>query len=178
MSKYIKRLQTISIRMRKFCTLLMWGIPISLILIWSNYETATELGFLHRVAYPMEAPTMTALIVGFLASSLLGALVVGGIYYLRRFFILSSEGELFSREGADMFHRFTKYIVLYAFLSIPFETLLGVIMTWNNPVGERLIGISFQPYDLSMIFLSLVLISISWVLKESVLIAEDNAQII
>lgn len=164
--------------MKNISTGILWLVPISLMLIWTNFEAAKELGFFHRIAYPIDAPSTASLIGGFLISGTLALLVVAAVYHLRYFFALSSAGNMFSKEGAASLHKFSRYLLLYSVLVIPTETVLGVIMTINNPVGERIASVSFQTYDFTLIFLSLVLFAISWVIKEGVFIAEENAQFV
>lgn len=174
----IEKVRHISKRMATFCNLLMVSIPLVLIWSWIDFEGARALGFYERVAYPIDAPATLSLAMGFLVSAFLTVFIIGAIYHLREFFKFGIKGNMFSEQGGDAFHKSAKYLVIYAFLSIPAETLIGVILTINNPVGERLLKLSFNTYDLSLIFLSLVIFSVSWVLKESVLIAQDNAQIV
>lgn len=178
MNENIERVKHISGFMKNICTILMIGLPISLIFIWLNFEGAKELGFFHRVSYPVMPPSNASLIGGFAVSSVFGAFVVLALYHLRQFFALSNVGDIFSQKGANSFHRFSKYMVIYTLLAIPTETLLGIIMTINNPVGERVMTMSFQTYDLTTIFLSFVLFAISWVVRESVEVARENAQFV
>lgn len=178
MSTNIENLNHISKRMMILCDFLMVLVPMALIWSWLDFETARSFGFYDRIAYPIEPPTGIALIGGFIISGLLAVFVIGAIYHLRSFFKLGINGKMFAQEGGDAFHKSARYLVIYAFLSVPAETIIGVILTFNNPVGERLLKLSFQTYDLSLIFLSLVIFTVSWVLKESVLIAEENAQIV
>lgn len=178
MSVNVEKIRHISNRMSLFCNLLMICVPLALIWSWIDFEGARSLGFYERVAYPIDPPATLSLVMGFIISAFLTALVIGAIYHLREFFKFGINGNMFSEKGGDAFHKSSKYLVIYAFLSIPAETLMGVILTINNPIGERLLKLSFNTYDLSLIFLSLVIFSVSWVLKESVIIAHDNAQIV
>jgi len=178
MSVISEKVERISSRMAGFCTVLIYIIPVILIWSWINYEAALELGLFHRVAFPASVPSFGSLIGGFMVSGLLAAIVVGALYHLKQFFKQCSRGNIFTIDGAEPLLKFTKYIVLYAFLAIPVETILGAIMTINNPVGERVLMMTFQTYDLTVIFLSLVLLAISWIHRESVDIAAENAQII
>lgn len=178
MSTNIEKVRHISKRMSTFCNLLMICVPLALIWSWIDFEGARSLGFYERIAYPIDPPATLSLVMGFLVSAFLTVFVIGAIYHLREFFKFGIEGNMFTEQGSDAFHKSAKYMVIYAFLSIPAETLMGVILTINNPVGERILRLSFNTYDLSLIFLSLVIFSVSWVLKESVLIAHDNAQIV
>lgn len=178
MSSNIENVKQISARMAGFCTALIWIIPIFLVWCWIDHEGARNLGFFHRVSYPIGSPSVVSLIGGFLVSAALGALVIGGLHYLRRFFKLCAKGDIFTADGASSLHIFSKYMVFYAFLAIPAETLIGLIMTINNPVGERVLSMSFQTYDLTVIFLCLVVFAISWVYRESVEVAHENKQFI
>ncbi len=178
MSDISTKIEQISARMAMFCTVLIVIIPALLIWSWLDFEGAQRLGLFHRIAQPLTPPSTASLVGGFLISAVLGAFVIGAIYHLRHFFRLCTSGEIFSGEGAESLHKFSKYIVCYAFLAIPAETLIGFVMNINNPVGERIISLSFQTYDLTVIFLCLVVFAISWIYRESVLVAEENAQIV
>lgn len=164
--------------MKKICTFVMYAVPVSMVMIWTNYEAARSLGFFHRLPDEMAHHTAINYIGGFLISGLLALLAVSAVYHLRRFFALNSEDKIFSAESAISLHRFSKYTILYALLSIPVESALSLVMSFNNPVGERMISLSFQTYDFTVIFLSFVLFAISWVVKESVEVAEENAQFV
>lgn len=178
MSRNIEKVKHISERMAKFCTVLIGVIPVFLVWCWVDHEAARNFGFFHRVPYPIDPPSTASLFGGFLISAALGALVVGGLYHLRQFFKLCTEGDLFTPDGARSLHKFSIYMVLYAFLALPGETALGLIMTINNPVGERMLTASFQTYDITVIFLSLVVFAISWVYRESVEVSHENKQFV
>ncbi|MCC3859876.1 hypothetical protein [Pseudemcibacter aquimaris] len=178
MTNNIEKVKHISSRMEKFCFVLMLIIPAVLVWSWFNYDAARGLGLFQRIPHPLEAPTTMAMILGGILSVGLGAFVIGAVYHLKQFFKFSSDGDLFSSSGAESFHKATKYMVFYTVMSIPYESILGVIMTWSNPAGERELMITFMPYDLALIFTSLVLFAVSRVLKESVRVAEENAQIV
>ncbi|MDG1709334.1 MAG: hypothetical protein P8H03_11265 [Emcibacteraceae bacterium] len=178
MTKNIERVSKVSKRMQGFCTVLMWLIPLFIIYVWLDYQGARDLGIAHKFPTIVGEPLLGSLIVGFIISALMSSLIVGGIYHLRSFFELSKDGNIFSNDGVGAFYKFSKYIVIFSFITMPVNTLMSVIMSWGNPVGQREITLSFQAYDLALIFLSLVLFTVSLVMKESVLIAEENAQII
>ena len=106
------------------------------------------------------------------------ALAVLSLLELRRFFTCSSDGRAFSSAAAISLHRFSKYLISYSILMIPIESVLIYVVTKDYGVGERVFQISISSEELALIFLGFVFFAISWLLKESVLIAEENAQII
>ncbi len=178
MESNMERVKHLSKMMRNVSTFFLWLVPISILLLWYDFAVAQEFGFFHRVASPSEHTGPLNYVLGFAISMTVAALVIGAIYHLRKFFIFGSEGRIFSAESGASLHKFSKYMILYSLLSIPTESLLGVVMTMSNPAGERMLSISLQPYDVTMIFLSFVFFAISWVFKESVVIAEENAQFV
>ena len=157
---------------------IMVVIPVSHILIWTNFEKAQSLGFYHRTSY-MDGYLLTSnLVTGFFISGFLALVAFMAVRALRKFFIQTSIGDIFAVKSAEALSRFAKLLIFYTIVSIPIETLLSIAMSFNNPVGERLLAVSLQTYDVTLIFLSFVIFAISWVMKESVLIAEENAQIV
>ncbi len=178
MKSNIEHVRHISKVMKNISTLVLWAVPVSLILIWANFDTARSFDFFHRLPDNLDHVGAVNYAGGLLVSGLVALTVIAAVYHLREFFALSSAGKMFSHASALALHKFSKYIILYAFLSIPAETLLSVILTMNNPVGERVVLISLQTYDITVIFLSLVLFTVSWVVKESAVIAEENAHFV
>ena len=158
--------------------MIMVAIPIAHLLIWTNFEKAQSWGFYHRTSYDANYLLTSNLMAGFFVTGLLAFIAFIAIFELRKFFIHNCEGDTFTIESATALSRFSKSFVLYTIFSIPVETLLSIAMSFNNPVGERTLTLSFQTYNFTLIFLSFVLFTISWVIKESVNIASENAQII
>jgi len=179
MSHNIEKLQRISLRMKKICSFLMVAFPIALILNWSNLEFAIEeTGMLGDIRFEADFVGADNLVLGFFIDSILTVLAVLAIMNLRRFFTCSSDGRAFSSEAAISLHRFSKYLIGYALLMVPIKSLLVYVVTKDYGVGERVFQISFSSEEFALIFLGFVLFAISWLIKESVLIAEENAQIV
>jgi hypothetical protein len=179
MSSNIERLQRISIRMRKICTFLMVAFPVSLVLDWSNLEfAAATMGMLDGLRFEAEFVGVENIALGMLINSILTTLAVLALYNLRKFFICNSEGNTFTSDAAMALHRFSKYLITYALAVVPVETAMGMAITMNHPEGERVLQASVSSEQLALIFLGFVFFACSWVLKESVFIAEENAQII
>lgn len=179
MSHNIERLQSISTRMKKICSFLMFAFPVTLIINWSNLEFATqEMGLLNGIKFEADFIGADNIILGILINSILTVVAVLALYELRKFFVCNSEEKTFTSDAANALHKFSKYLIAYSLLVVPVETALSFVVTMNNPVGERVLQFTLNSAQLAMMFLGFVFFAISWVMKESVLIAEENAQII
>ena len=165
--------------MKGICSTLIAIIPLLLIFIWMNFPAAASaLQLFTYVPYQLECLTSVNLIAGFTISMALASVLLYGLYKLRCFFVLCSTGNIFTPESGNYLHSFSLSAILYAVLAIPVHTLLSVILTINNPPGERAVSISLSSTELSLVFLGGVFFVISWVIKESVRIAEDNAHFV
>ena len=179
MSHNIEKLQRISGRMKKICSFLMVLFPVALVLNWSNLEFAIEeMGMLDGLSFEADFVGADNLVLGFLIDGILTVIAVLALLNLRWFFTYSSDGRAFSSEAAISLHRFSKYLISYALVMIPVEILLAYVVTKDYGEGERVLQISLSSEELALIFLGFVFFAISWLLKESVLIAEENAQIV
>lgn len=179
MSHNLEKLQRISDRMKKICSFLMVAFPIALVLNWSNLEFAIkDVGFLNGLRFEADFVGADNLMLGFLIDGILTVLAVLALINLRRFFSCGSEGRAFSSDAAVSLHRFSKFLISYALLMVPIESVLSYVVTKDYGKGERVLQISLSSTELALIFLGFVFFAISWLLKESVLIAEENAQII
>lgn len=179
MSQNIERVKRISNRMKKLCSFFIVLFPVVLVFNWLNFDVATKtLGVLEGLPYNPEYFGTSNIIIGFLINSGLTFLAVMAIIHLRRFFILNSEGQCFTHEGANALHSFSKYLLAHSILVVPVRIILSYVVTMNNPRGERVIQATLSTEEVAIIFLCFVFFAVSWLLKESVAIAEENAQII
>lgn len=173
--EYVEKLSRI---MNKICLIILIVIPVGHIILWMNIEWAHEFGFLHDFTYQPQLISKASIVTGFSVSGILSILSFLAIYHLRRFFIYNSIGKSFSIGSSVALHKFSKFLIYYSLAIIPIDSALSVIMSMDNPVGERELTITVQTHDLTLIFLGFVLFTISWLMKETVRIAAENAEII
>jgi hypothetical protein len=179
MNQNLTHVQKLSGRMKNICSVIMGVIPLCLILIWVNFEfTASTFQLFADIPYQPEYMTQVTLIFGFIVSAALASFIFYALHKLRQFFVSCSAGDVFTSENGCYLHRFSIFTMLYAVLTIPAKALLALILTINNPPGERILSISLSSTELSLVFLGAVFLVISWIIKESARIAEDNANIV
>ena len=159
--------------------LLSLRFPLVLVFNWLNFDVATKtLGVLEGLPYNPEHFGTSNIILGFIINSSLTLLAVLALLHLRRFFILNAEGKCFTQDGASALHSFSKYLMAHSILVIPVGIVLSYVVTMNNPYGERVLAARITTEEVAIIFLGVVFFAVSWLMRESVAIAEENAQII
>lgn len=125
-------------------------------------EWLGEFGPLHRLAAA-------------LASQLSLLVLAWGLWRLRRCFLGFARGELFVPGSLRAFRDFSGALAAAALFTIPAHTLLGLVMSWGAPAGQKQLAVSVSSDALLMLFLAAALAVIGWVLAEAAAIAEENA---
>jgi hypothetical protein len=177
--KPMEHIAKLSRWMRLACLIISVIVVAGEIATWIFFETMAPLsGTLAEIPYQVEHMSWRNLIGGFLISGALTAILVYGLYRLWLLFGFYSRGQIFSRQAAEQLHRFARVLLLYAVLIIPAQSLLVLVLTISNPVGEREISIGISDFHISNLVLGVSLLIISWVMREAARVAEDNARIV
>lgn len=165
--------------MSGLCLFIIYALPLSLALIWANFQ---GLGPHMMEQLPSQVRFETlgvgTLLAGFVISMIPVSALIYGLINLRSLFRHYSRGVIFSREQAARLRRFALAAMLSVGLQILANSLLSVLLTFNNPPGMRQLAISVSSDQLGTIFLGGVFLVIAWIMGEGSRIAEDNAQIV
>lgn len=87
-------------------------------------------------------------------------------------------GNVFSTDAPVRLRRIGSCIVALAILRPLTSTLLGLILTWTNPPGQRILALSLGIDDYMIAALGGLVLAIGHVMTEAARIAEDNRQIV
>ncbi|NCP61720.1 MAG: DUF2975 domain-containing protein [Alphaproteobacteria bacterium] len=80
---------------------------------------------------------------------------------------LYATGNLFSQKHAFYFKRIGQSLLFYGtFGLVAGDSILGIAVTFDNPVGQRLLSIGFGTPNVEMIVVSLMIILVGWVMLE------------
>ncbi|WP_432463300.1 MULTISPECIES: DUF2975 domain-containing protein [unclassified Agarivorans] len=111
---------------------------------------------------------LTTRLLAFLVCLLPISVLLYGVIHLRKLFTLYQHGIIFSYENVTCFKRMGFALLAWTAVGIVSNTLLGLVLTFQNPVGERLVTIGFGSSDMINLIIGSVVLLISWVLKEAV----------
>jgi hypothetical protein len=175
----LARIGKVSRVMKTLCGFMMGLIPLALIVYWVKFNTvAPMVGILQDIPYEAANLTWMSLVLGFLASAVLVAVVLYGLYRLRRLFELYGDGQVFTPETAGCLRGFAVSVLLYGALSPVIGSLLSVILTIGNPPGQRVLSVTLTATEIQLVFLGAVLLVISWVMSESFRLAKEYAGLV
>ena len=165
--------------MSGICLFFMYALPLGLALIWINFE-AIGPQMMGQLPAQIRFETLGfgTLLAGFAISMIPASVLIYGLVQLRRLFRNYSRGVIFSREQAARLRRFALASMLSVGLQIVSNSLLSVLLTFNNPPGMRQLAVSVSSDQLGTIFLGGVFLIIAWIMGEGSRLAEDNAQIV
>ena len=86
---------------------------------------------------------------------------------MKELFALYEHGIIFSNENVRCFRRLGYTLVVWFFAKLLFIPLISVVLTYNNPSGERMIAVGIGSYDLSTLITGAIVVTISWVMGEA-----------
>lgn len=175
----IDRIQRISRLMRLFCTIMIPAIPLTLALMWFNFElwgrTHPEIVGFGPLPQPMPA---LSLILGFVVSMIPGGLAVYAVMQLRQLFDYYARGLIFTAGNTRCLRGFALATLGFALAKMVSGALMSVVLTMTNPPGQRMLAVSFGSSELTTLFVGCVFLIIAWIMDEGRELAEEQEQIV
>lgn len=111
---------------------------------------------------------------GFMATLPICLLQVYWMWQLRQLFAYYSQGKIFTINTTACIRR-----TALAFLAIPIasfflEGVLSIILTFNNPTGQKMLNLSIGTPQIADLITGLVLVVIAWIMNEAQRLQEDS----
>lgn len=118
------------------------------------------------------SPT-TRLLAAF-ASLGLSAVIMYALKILINLFRQYESGNIFSLANAIAYQKLGYCVFYWVAGSIIYHSLMSLILSFNNPPGERILSISFSGMDALTLASGFIILIISWVMKEGYKLADEN----
>ncbi|MBO6625483.1 DUF2975 domain-containing protein [Boseongicola sp. H5] len=96
------------------------------------------------------------------------------LWQMRGLFAYYKSGETLTARCAGQILRIGKGLVAIGVIGILSNTLIVLILTWGNPVGQRVLSVGFNDGDVGFILAGGLIVVIGWVMREAALVAEEN----
>lgn len=172
------KLTIISYRLYLLFKFFLILIPAGTLAFWIFYNQLPQT--LISVSFGGNIPNPSSLdgfqrFLGFLASALPLAAQVFAILVIMRLLKLYREGSIFSAAHVLLFKRLGQTLVFYGVAGILQATGLSLVMTMNNPPGQRLVSIGAGSDDIALFVVAAVVLMLSWVMDEGRKQAEEQA---
>ena len=115
---------------------------------------------------------------GFAIAMLPAAAGIYGLLALHRLFRLYAAGQVFTRANTRALRQFSGAVLAYALARPLAYSLTVLLMTYDNPPGQRHLAIQMSDGEVTALFLGVLFLAIAWVMDEARELAEDQAQIV
>jgi hypothetical protein len=145
---------------------------------WSSQEwvaqAAQELGL-------GRAPVTVTPAVQF-AGALVALVPVGvGLFALLQVWHLFGDyarGAIFTARATARLRRLAWSVIGVALAQLLARTGLGLVLTMNNPPGQRALVVSLSSHDYILLLFGLLLLAIAWVMVEATRLARENEEFV
>ena len=162
-------------------------LPFLLALFWIFFDVIDQAGAAQVFtpgsvtldSIPIKGP-ITALtkVLGFCVTMIPVGFNMAAFYFLVKLFGLYAQGNIFTAENVRCIRK-VGYILLIRQMISPFiDALMYMVLTMNNPQGERMIGFGFSSANFSQIIIALLIILVSWIMDEGRKLKDEEALVI
>ncbi len=178
---------TASIRIRRLCiwaqATALLGIVIMIVssamLPW--HPDLLDQALREEVALGDEVPlaiTPTTRAIAYLLMISITGIFIFALWTAFRLFSGYARGEIFTELAASRLSRLGWAIVAMAPASIVVDGLSTIVLTVNNPPGQRQFSLNLDATDFIAIVAGLVLVSAGRIMREATRVAEENRQFV
>ena len=174
------KLTEISSRLYLVFLMFLILIPAGTAAFWIFYNVIPQTLISVSTGLPGDFPIPPTLdgfqrLLGFLISLLPLAAEVFAIVTIMRLLKLYREGIIFSAAHVLLFKRLGQTLICYGIAGIFHTTGLGLVMTMNNPPGQRMLTLGMGSEDVSLFVVAAIVLMLSWVMEEGRKQAEEQA---
>ncbi|MEZ8099030.1 DUF2975 domain-containing protein [Vibrio bivalvicida] len=182
----MSNIQKQSRRVRALFQCLFMLVPIAVCYYWltveTTYDIVSSLGII-QLSYELDDYTLLPLttstrLLATVASLMLGGIIMYALKVLIQLFRNYERNEIFTLDNARHYQKLGYIVFYWVAGSVIYDSLMSVILSFNNPPGERILTISFVGMDFLSLVLGLIILIISWVMKEGYTLAEENSHTI
>jgi hypothetical protein len=104
--------------------------------------------------------------------------IIYALMRLKTLFMLYERGYIFTEENVQCFRSLGRALIVWVGCDIVNRTLLGIVLTLDNPPGKRMLVIGLDGGDCTGTFVGIAVLIISWVMDEARKMQEEQALII
>lgn len=113
-------------------------------------------------------------LLGFLVSLIPVGIKLFILYSFIRLFKLYEQGQIFSGMHVRYIKNIGYSLLLSQIITPVYQGLMGLVLTWHNPPGERLVSMSMDQTNLGIMLIAFMIIFISWIMEEGCKLHEER----
>lgn len=175
-------IQKQSRRVRMLFQSLFLLVPITVLYYWLTVQTAydflTSLGIIELSldinSYTQAPLTLSTRVLAIIVSLLFCCIINYALKVLVHLFRNYESGQIFSLENAICYQKLGYSLFYWVAGSVVYGAVMSVILSFNNPPGERVLMVGFEGMDALTIVFGFIILIISWVMKEGYVLADES----
>jgi uncharacterized membrane protein YidH (DUF202 family) len=169
------RIRRVSTLLKLACDAYLLLAPLLLAAIWLNFEQlGPQWQTLAQLPIQPQYVGLINKLLGALITAIPLVLLMYGVWRLRKLFEQFRQGKLFSESGADHLHAFAWTLLITMLMAPVVSALLSLVLTMNNPPGEKALVITLGSNDFGQLFIAGALFAITWTLREGYRLSQEN----
>ncbi|MCR9143502.1 MAG: DUF2975 domain-containing protein [bacterium] len=172
----LSRIRRISRRLQRLLWIALAIPPLALLYYWGFHHTLppeTQAGA--RLGIVIVEPLPAALRTLAFGLTMAGASIsMWGVYALIRLFRLYESGRIFLAENVACFRTIGRVCIAQAAANVLLVPVLSVILTLNNPAGQKQLALSFGSGSFFLLLAGGVILVIAAVMEEGRKLEEDR----
>ncbi|MFH1653229.1 MAG: DUF2975 domain-containing protein [Pseudomonadota bacterium] len=180
------KIQKRSLFFKRLFIAAMVFIPLKNLFLWIVYKTPFGDMILQYVPPPtilMGIPILAPLtpltrMLAFLVDMIPSGINMIMLYFLVKLFDLYFQGLIFTSENVRRVRQIGITLLIGQVLFPVYDGLMSLVLTMNNPVGERLLRITISHVEIVLFVIAFVIILVSWIMDEARKLNEEQALIV
>lgn len=174
-SENISRIQRVSAIFQSIFTVLIFCVPIITLAYWTFFNFLPAGLTNHVFPVPIHKPLSPfVLVIAFIVSLIPIFVVLFGVFNLKSLFKLYEKEVIFSNQNAEYILRFGYSLMAWVAANFIFVILISLVLTFDNPVGNRMVVAELNVQDIAMLIIGAVIVLISWVMKEATILKDEQ----
>ena len=174
-----QRITKASRRLVRVCTGLIYFLPVVCAAFWAFFNELYDSTSMIPLPVPVShvLPGLTRLLA-FLVELIPLTALIYGLLRLRDLFRYYEKGMIFTANNVACYRSLGKALIAWVICDVVKNSLLSIVLTLDNPPGQRVITLGLYSADFTAVFVGIVILTIAWVMDEGRRIQEDQALII
>ena len=178
----MEKIKSTSHMLYLFFRALCWIIPLAMTyLIFFHIDTMMSWGDFSSIAstispgsiHDLSSFTFGHRLAVLAVQSLSFSITVLICHQLAKLFRLYEQGYLFEEENINLIKSISIYMIIGQLVQLIYQPLMTIVLTINNPVGERFASITFGTTNLATLITAFIILIASWIVKEAQQLKSD-----
>lgn len=178
----MSKIQQQSRRVRILLQILLILTPILVCYFWLTIETPydflrntgivqTSFDLNHLTLVPL---TLSTRLLAMLTSMIYCSIIMYALKILIQLFRNYENKQIFSLENATCYQKLGYSVFYWVGGSFIYQAIMTLVLSFNNPPNQRIIAISFEGIDFLTLLMGIIIVIISWIMKEGYLLADEQ----